>query len=129
MNPVARGTVLAALTIGVALLLPQSLVVPLFALLLAFTAAVYVGFAEVDQTSGEERLQWIVALTFVGMALLGLWISPWFIVLGWVLHTGWDLLHHRGVLETRTADWYPGACLAYDLVVAGFLAFWSWPPG
>lgn len=129
MNPSAKGTVLAVLTIGVALLLPDDLVPTFFALLLSFVAAVYVGFAEVDLESQETRLQWAVALAFVGTALLGLWISPWILVAGWFLHSGWDLLHHRAVLKTRTVDWYPGACLAYDLIVAGFLAYWIWPTG
>lgn len=129
MNPFVRGTGLALLTIGGALLLPEDLVAEYFALLLSFAAAVYVGFAEIDLESDETRLQWAVALGFVGIALLGLWISPWLLVIGWVLHTAWDLLHHRSVLETRTADWYPGACLAYDLIVAGFLTYWIWPTG
>lgn len=129
MNPFAKGTVLALLTIGIALLLPEDLVVPFFALLLSFVAAVYVGFAETDLESQETRLQWGVALGFLGVALLGLRISPWILVIGWALHTGWDFLHHRTLLNTRTSDWYPRACLAYDLIIAGFLAYWIWPTG
>lgn len=117
-----KGTLLAALTIGLALLLPEAAVVPLLALLLVFAAAVYVGFAEMDPEGGRRRLQWGVALAFVAVALLGLMTSPWIVAAGWILHAGWDLLHHRGAVPTRTSAWYPRACLAYDLIVGGFLA-------
>lgn len=129
MPPLAKGSLLAGSTIGVSLLLPEPVVVPLLALLLAFAAAVYVGFAETDPEAGRTRLQWAVALAFTGMALLGLWLSPWLLVAGWVLHAGWDLLHHRGVIRTRTSAWYPGGCLAFDLIVAVFLAGWLWSQG
>lgn len=123
-----KGTLLAALTVGTALLLPEPAVVPFLALLLVFAAAVYVGFAELDPGGGRRRLQWAVALAFVAVALLGLQLSPWFLAAGWILHAGWDLLHHRGTVPTRTSAWYPGACLAYDLVVGGFLALWLSTP-
>ena len=126
MPPLVKGSLLAGLTIGVSLALPDSVVVPLLALLLAFAAAVYVGFAEADPEDGRTRLQWAVALTFTGSALLGLSVSPWLLVAGWMLHAGWDLLHHQGVIRTRTSAWYPGGCLAFDLLVAAFLAGWLW---
>ena len=125
MRATVRGAVLATFTVGAALVLPRDLVLPLFALLLAFAAAVYVGFAEAGAPENEKRVQWIVALGFVGLALLGLHLSPWILALGWALHTVWDFLHHQEILKTRTADWYPGACLAYDLVVAGFIVVWT----
>lgn len=125
MNDLMRGAVLAVLTISVSLLLPGDLVIPFFAFLLVFAAAVYVGFAEADPTENEKGIQWGVALAFVAIALLGLRTSPWVIASGWVLHSGWDLLHHRDVLKTRTAEWYPGACLAYDLIIAGFIGLWT----
>lgn len=119
-----RGVLLAGLTVLVALWLPEDLVYPLFAVLLAFAAAVYVGAAMQDSSRGERRLQWLVALGFTAVGVLGLWLSPLFLVAGWVLHMIWDGLHHLEKLETRVAAGYALTCLVYDLMVGGFVLYW-----
>lgn len=121
--PLLKGSLLALVTIGMSLMLPEELVYPFFALLLSLAAGVYVGFAVVDTSGTEYILQWVVALGFVGLGLIGIWISPYFLAAGWILHAIWDLLHHKHVLKTKTEEWYPPFCLSYDLVVAGFIIY------
>lgn len=134
VNPWLRGIMAGLATGAVVAVLPPEVGLGLLALLLAFAAAVYVGFTlpsgEAAETGGTEEageigLQWIVALGFTGVALLGLWVSPLFLVAGWILHAGWDWLHHGGRRKTRTASWYPPACLIYDPIAAVLVA-WVW---
>lgn len=128
MTPHLRGLLLGLATVGVALLLPPELSVALLALLLAFAAAVYVGIAEAGPERSEARLQWTVALAFVVLALLGLWVSTLVLAGGWWLHAAWDWRHHRSHAVARAAPWYPPTCLTYDLTVAAF-AYVLWRVG
>ena len=104
MNPYVRGIVLAGLTLALVASLPPERGIALLALLLAFAAAVYVGLAEAGPDRSERRLQWVVALAFVGLALLGLWKSPLALAGGWLLHAAWDWRHHRRH-AVRSAPW------------------------
>lgn len=121
MRAALRGVFLAALTVAVAAALPPERALALLALLLAFAAAVYVGIAEAGPDRSERRLQWFVALGFVGLALLGLLRSPLVLAGAWLLHAAWDWRNHRKGGAAQAAPAYPVACLAYDLVVAAFL--------
>lgn len=123
MNPYVRGILLAGVTLAVVSVLPPERGIDLLALLLAFAAAVYVGVAEAEPDRSERHLQWLVALGFVALALLGLWKSPLALAGGWLLHAAWDWRHHRR-RPLRAAPWYPPSCFAYDLVIAAFLCVW-----
>ena len=128
MNHYVRGIVLAGLTLALVASLPPERGIALLALLLAFAAAVYVGLAEAGPDRSERRLQWAVALSFVGLALLGLWKSPLALAGGWLLHAAWDWRHHHRH-AVRSAPWYPPTCLTYDLVIAAFLCVWWYVGG
>lgn len=126
----ARGLAAAALTVVLALVLPSPLRVPLVGVLLGFAAGVYPGFARSGARPGspsappaETRLQWVVALLFAAIAVIGIALSAWWLVVGWTLHAAWDARHHAG----RQGDWvpphYPMFCLSYDLGLAAFAAW------
>lgn len=117
----AKAVLLAAATIAAALFLPVERAYELLALLLALAAGVYAGFGLADSSAGEARLQWLVALAFTAIALLGLWVSPLLLAAGWLLHAAWDGLHHAGKLRTRAPGDYPGLCAVYDILVGGFV--------
>ena len=121
MREVIKAIIVAAATIGVSLIIPKEHFYPFWAILLALAAGVYIGFAVVDENTEEYYLQWAVALIFAGIAFLGVWISPNFLVLGWLAHAIWDLLHHYKTFETKTSSWYPVFCLIYDVIIAAFL--------
>ena len=121
MGSSVKALLLAAVTIVVALLLPRELVDDLLAILLALAAGVYVGFGLADAAAGEWRLQAVVALFFGALAFLGLWLSPLILAVGWLLHAGWDWLHHSGKLKTHAAGEYPVLCAVYDVAIAGFI--------
>ena len=90
-------------------------------MLLTLIAAVYVGFAL--QGASGVGLELAAAAGFVVLALSGLWLSPWFIVVGLALHGVWDLLHHGNVkvVKTRIPQGYVPFCVSYNWLLALFL--------
>lgn len=131
LSDAARGLGAAVLTVLLALVLPASLRVPIVGVLLGFAAGVYPGFArsgarassQPAPLAAETRLQWVVAALFAGIAVIGIALSAWWLVVGWTLHAAWDARHHAG----RRGDWvprhYPMFCLTYDLGLAAFAAW------
>ena len=123
---IAVGLLLAALTAAVALMLPRPLAAELFAVLLALIASVYVGFGLRASRGGERNVEVATAAGFVVVALLGLWVSPYFWVAGLVGHGVWDLAHHPRGLRTEVPGWYPPYCAAYDWALGASVLVWIW---
>ncbi len=61
------------------------------------------------------------ALFVFGCAVLGLTRSALWIAVGYAGHGAWDWLHHINVVDTKVARWFPPACAAFDLIIAGFI--------
>ena len=76
MNDVLLGMILAGITIAIGVCLPTEQMYQLFAILLGVAAGVSIGFAVADRQGNEYYLQWAVSLAFIGLALVGLWVSP-----------------------------------------------------
>ena len=93
------------------------------AVLLTLIASVYIGFALQSGRPYEVGLEIATAAAFVALALIGLWLSPWFIILGLALHGLWDFLHHS-VIRTPMPRWYIPLCMIYDVSIAGFLSLY-----
>lgn len=127
LRDLARGFGAAALTVLVALLLPAPLRAPIVGVLLGVAAGVYPGFAlggsHGPVPASERSLQWVVALLFGAVAVVGIAVSAWWLMVGWVLHTAWDARHHAGRHGDWVPDGYPMFCLSYDLVLAAFAAW------
>ncbi len=118
------GAGLAAATIAVLSPLPGAIQLAALAILLGVAGGVYPGFAAWGHEGGEPRglaLEWVVALAFATFALAGLAYGPLVLAAGWTAHALWDVAHHRDRLGARAPSSYPWLCLAYDLVIAGYL--------
>lgn len=67
---------------------------------------------------------WIEVLgtaIFSALAVFGVKRSPWFLVIGMVLHgLAWDIWHYHN--SAYIPDWYVIACLAVDLAFGAYLA-------
>lgn len=122
-----RGAGLLALTLVAAALLPESVRLELFALVLALTAGIYLGFAWLDARRTWVVVETIVALLLLVVALWGLRREPLLIALAFLLHVAWDLAHHPRGIRTRVAGWVPPACVVYDVGVAVAMLIWWWP--
>lgn len=120
--------------------IPASIVALLIVILLSFVpepfrtqvagyqlfiiAGVYIGFAVNDGRAREIMIEVAHLLFFVAITLLGLWVTPWFLVTGYLLHGVWDVLHRPDGIQTELARWYPPLCLAYDWIFAAFIVAW-----
>lgn len=117
------GIFLAAAAILIATLFPKQKALDLFALLLVLIAAVYLGFALLDGRRRELSIE-IVSMTFIFfLSALGLWVTPIFLVIGYVAHGLWDILHHPKGIQTKVVRWWPPFCVMIDWIVAGFIFF------
>lgn len=89
---------------SLALVAPPTIRVPLVGVLLGVAAGVYPGFAQSGARAGSEpvpaaaetRFQWVVAVLFASIAVIGIAFSAWWLVVGWILHAAWDARHHAG---------------------------------
>jgi hypothetical protein len=62
-----------------------------------------------------------LAALILTIAVLGLKISPWFLVIGIVAHgLGWDSGHYRN--SPYIADWYSTSCLLVDITIGAYAA-------
>ena len=118
------GIVLSVVTIGIATLFPKSKTLDVFAILLAFIVAIYLGFALLDGHRREILVEIVISVFFFVLAILGLWVAPFFLVIGYFAHGIWDVLHHQKAIQTKMVSWWPFFCLFYDWTVGGFIFFW-----
>jgi len=92
---------------------------------LILVALVYLVFVYYS-TAWESLIQEMLGVIgYSCLAILGYRYSPMFLVIGWALHTFWDILLHYPT-STIAPQWYPGACLGFDLTIAGYLAYFIW---
>jgi len=93
-----------------------------YPVVLIVIAALYLLFAV--QAGSTEALvaELIPALVFMAAAALGFRKSPWFVVAGLALHGVFDFFHHAVIANPGVPVWWPGWCLAYDVVAAAYLA-------
>jgi hypothetical protein len=91
-----------------------------YAMGLAFIAAVYVGFAVADGRPRVIVVEILVAAAFVLAAALGVVGPAWLLVAGYIAHGLKDLWQHRSHFVANTR-WWPPFCLVVDWVVAVIL--------
>ncbi len=119
--PVLIGAVLGGLVSLLARARGRRGEIRLLAAGLAVAALIYLGLA-----LAEPDRRWLVLEAgglgvFGAIAWLGLRTSPWWLVLGWMVHAGWDVGLHLDRPQPLVGSWYPLLCVGFDLVVAGFL--------
>jgi len=101
-----------------------------FGALLAPIAAVYFAFTAYFRADDAWRLEAVAVVLFAVLGALGMRVAA-LLVLGYVLHGGWDLLHelqaHKGVDAIGGASHvsqiplaYGAFCASYDWCIAGY---------
>jgi hypothetical protein len=91
-----------------------------YAISLAFIAAVYVGFAVADGRWTVIFVETGVASAFVVVALVAVTESPWFLALGLAGHGFKDFWQHVTNYVNGTR-WWPPFCAAVDFVVSAII--------
>ena len=91
-----------------------------YAVGLIVTAVIYLVFAVAGGgSSGWLALEFLGVILYGALALAGLRGNTTALAIGWGGHAGWDvLLHTTGAGAAYTPQWYPWACVGFDLVVA-----------
>lgn len=118
------GTLLAMITVIIALMMPKQKALDLLSILLAFIAGINLGFAFSDGRRRELIFEIANILVIFLLVCLALWVTPVFLAIGYFAHGVWDVLHHPHFIQTRVVEGYPLACLLYDWIVAGFIFIW-----
>ncbi len=123
----AIGIILAAVTIAITLMLTKANALQYLTAWLIGIAAVYIGFT----FSNAGRKQDIVIemaniAMYIGLLLLSMWITPYFIVAGYFWHGLWDAIHHKRInlIQTKVPEWYIYGCILYDWVIGFFILVW-----
>ena len=93
-----------------------------YPVVLIVIAALYLLFAVMGGSTHSLIAEAIAALVFMTLAGLGFRKSPWFVVAGLALHGVFDFFHHVVIANPGVPVWWPGWCLAYDVVAAAYLA-------
>jgi len=93
-----------------------------YPVVLIVIATLYLLFATMAGSTHSLVAEAIPALLFGTLAALGFRKSPWFAVAGLALHGVFDFFHPAVIANPGVPVWWPGWCLSYDVVAAGYLA-------
>lgn len=104
--------------------LPEARAYELTTVTMSIIAAIYIGFALADGRITILIQEITAAVFFILLALLGLWLNPYFWVAAYFLHGVWDWLHHENGIRTKVPDYYPPVCVVVDWILAVFLCVW-----
>lgn len=91
-----------------------------YALSIAFIAAVYIGFAVADGRPLVIAVECAVAGAFVVLAAVAVTASAWLLVIAFAAHGFKDLWQERRQF-VRNTRWWPPFCAAIDWLVAAIL--------
>ena len=120
-TPLTWGAVLGVLQAASPVALPWLDSVTVYALQLAFIAAVYIGFAVADGRRHVLAVETAVASVFVVVAAVAVTGSAWLVVAGLAGHGLKDVWQHRTRFVSGTR-WWPPFCAAVDWVAAALIA-------
>lgn len=115
------GAISCCIFIFLARRLGPKLELRLYAISLIIAALIYVIFAALDPKIEWLMLELAGMLVFTLLAFVGLKISALLLALAWALHAGWDVFLHKLPHVAFVPDWYPLACLSFDLLLAAYL--------
>jgi len=85
-------------------------------------APYYVLFAVMGASGRTLVMEIVVASVFLLVAVLGFKRSPWLVVAALMGHGVFDFVHHFLIQNPGVPRWWPGFCLAFDVVLGGWLA-------
>ena len=85
-------------------------------------ASYYVLFAVMGASGRTLVLEIVIATGFSLLAVLGVKKTPWLVVTALVGHGRFDFVHSRFIDNPGVPRWWPGFCLAFDVIVGAWLA-------
>jgi hypothetical protein len=89
---------------------------------LIVVASYYVLFAVMGGSRRTLAMEIVVASVFLSVAVLGFKRNPWLVVAALIGHGVFDFVHHFLIQNPGVPRWWPGFCLAFDVILGGCLA-------
>ncbi len=85
-------------------------------------ATYYILFAALANSTRALVLESAAAVVFLVLAVLGFKKTLWVAVAGLVGHGVFDVFHGRMISNPGVPAWWPGFCMAFDVLAGVFLA-------
>lgn len=121
------GTILLIVAIIISSLLPKPKGLEFLTILLASIAGAYAGYTFTKIGKAKDL---IIEMANISMYLiiipLSMWITPYFLVVGYVWHGIWDLIHYGKfkIVNTDVPEWYIYGCMLFDIAIGIFILIW-----
>lgn len=93
-----------------------------YATMTIVVASYYVLFAVVGGSGHTIVVESLVAAAFATAAVVGFRTSLWIVVAALIGHGLMDSVHHEIIANPGVPAWWPGFCMAFDVVAGGLLA-------
>ena len=90
--------------------------------LLCVIATYYILFAVMGSSTPALAVESAVAGGFLGLAVAGFKTNLWLVVAALAGHGVFDFFHRLFIENPSVPVWWPGFCLSFDFLAAGFLA-------
>lgn len=116
------GIVLAAVVCVFALLAGFDRDRVFYPTLLIVIATYYILFAVMGGSTPALTIETLVASAFLIVAVVGFKKNLWFVVVALAGHGVFDFFHHIIIQNPGVPLWWPGFCMSFDILAAGFLA-------
>jgi hypothetical protein len=85
-------------------------------------ATYYILFAVMGSSTAALAMESVIAGAFLALAVAGFKKNLWMIVAALAGHGVFDFFHHLFIRNPGVPEWWPGFCLAFDVLAGGFLA-------
>jgi hypothetical protein len=93
-----------------------------YAVIMMVIAVLYLLFALIGNSTHAFVMDALIGTVFFLAAALGFKRSLWMVVAALAGHGVMDLFHGALVANPGVPVWWPGFCMAYDVVAAAYLA-------
>jgi hypothetical protein len=86
-------------------------------------ASYYVLFAVISGSAAALGAEVVLLSLFSAAAVAGFKKTQWLVVAALASHGLLDSVHHELITNPGVPWWWPGFCLAFDVTIAGYLAY------
>jgi len=93
-----------------------------YPILLIVVASYYVLFAAMGASGRIVMVESLVAGGFLLVAVIGFKSNLWLVAGALVGHGVFDFVHARFIANPGVPSWWPGFCMAFDVIAGGLLA-------
>ena len=90
--------------------------------MLVVVGTYYILFAVMGSSTRALGWESVGAVVFIALAAAGFKGSLWVVAAGLVGHGVFDFFHHFLIQNPGVPVWWPGFCMAFDVLAGGFFA-------